>query len=125
VFIGYGLDGVGYRFYDPVMKKLIRCCDAEFREDQRLKDIDRVKEDDPTHDDDREDCHGEEMQSDVEADAQVKSTHERKPLKRYTVEELVVTSNVEVPALVENADDKMIDTCGIVVGMTTDCPLES
>jgi hypothetical protein len=34
VFIGYGLDGVGYRFYDPVMKKLIRCSDAEFSEDQ-------------------------------------------------------------------------------------------
>ncbi|MCI27037.1 hypothetical protein A2U01_0048235, partial [Trifolium medium] len=43
------------------MKKLIRCFDAEFREDQRLKDIDRVKEDDPTHE--------EEMQSDVEVDA--------------------------------------------------------
>ncbi|MCI59442.1 hypothetical protein A2U01_0080697, partial [Trifolium medium] len=55
------------RFYDPVMKKLIRCCDAEFREDKRLKDIDRVRDDDPTRDDDRENCHGEEMQSDVEA----------------------------------------------------------
>ncbi|MCI50005.1 hypothetical protein A2U01_0071249, partial [Trifolium medium] len=36
-------------FYDPVMEKLIRCCDAEFREDQRLKNIDRVRDDDPTH----------------------------------------------------------------------------
>ncbi|MCI80130.1 hypothetical protein A2U01_0101401 [Trifolium medium] len=43
-------------------------------------------------------------------------------MKRYTVEELVVTSDVEAPALVEDADDKMIETCGIVVGMTTDCP---
>jgi hypothetical protein len=122
VFIGYGLDGVGYRFYDPVMKKLIRCCEAEFIEDQRLKDIDRVKGDDPTHDEDRESCHEVEMQSDVEADAQVKTTQERKPLKRYTVEELDVTSDIEAPALVEDADDKMIETCGIVVGMTTDCP---
>jgi hypothetical protein len=34
------------------MKKLIRCCDAEFREDQWLKEIDRVKENDPTRDED-------------------------------------------------------------------------
>ncbi|MCI93697.1 hypothetical protein A2U01_0114995, partial [Trifolium medium] len=61
------------------------------------------------------------MQSDVKADAQVKTTQERKPLKRCTVEELVVTSDVEAPAFVEDADDKMIETCGIVVGMTTDC----
>ncbi|MCI68816.1 hypothetical protein A2U01_0090077, partial [Trifolium medium] len=35
---------------------------------------------------------------------------ERKPLKRYTVEGLV-TSDVEAPALVEDADDKIIETC--------------
>jgi hypothetical protein len=122
VFIGYGLDGVGYRFYDPVMKKLIRCSDAEFSEDQQLKDIDRVKGDDPTHDDDRESCHGIEMQSDVEIDAQIKATQERKPLKRCTVEELVATSDVEAPAWFENADNMMTETCGMVVGMTTDCP---
>ncbi|MCH79776.1 hypothetical protein A2U01_0000532, partial [Trifolium medium] len=98
------------------------CCDAEFSEDQRLKNIDRVEGDDPTHGEDRECCHEEEMQSDVEADAQVKTTQERKLLKRYTVEGLVVTSDVEVSAFVENADDKMIKTCGIVVGITTDCP---
>jgi len=39
VFLGYGLDGVGYRLYDPVLKKLIRCCEAEFIKDQGLKDI--------------------------------------------------------------------------------------
>jgi hypothetical protein len=87
-----------------------------------LKDIDRVKGDDPTHDEDRESYHGLEMQSDVEADAQVKTTQERKPLRRCTVEKLVVTSDVEAPALIEDADDMMIETCGIVVGMTTDCP---
>ncbi|MCI67883.1 hypothetical protein A2U01_0089142, partial [Trifolium medium] len=26
------------------------------------------------------------------------------------------------PALIEDADDKVIETCGIVVGMTTDSP---
>jgi hypothetical protein len=43
-------------------------------------------------------------------------------LKRCTVEDLIVTSDVETPALVEDADDMMIETCDIVVGMTTDCP---
>ncbi|MCI65945.1 hypothetical protein A2U01_0087203, partial [Trifolium medium] len=57
-------------------------CDAEFREDQRLKDIDRVRDDDSTHDDDddRENCHGE-------------TTQERKSLKSYTIEGLVVGSS--------------------------------
>ncbi|MCI41874.1 hypothetical protein A2U01_0063108, partial [Trifolium medium] len=59
-----------------------------------------VRGDNPTHDDDLESCHGEEMQSDVEADA----------------------SDGETPALLEDAYDTMIETCGIVVGMTTDCP---
>ncbi|MCI87313.1 hypothetical protein A2U01_0108595, partial [Trifolium medium] len=70
-----------------------------------MKDIDRVRDDDPTHDKDRESYHEEEIQSDA-------TTQERKPLKWYTVEGLVVTTDVEVPALVEDADDKMIDTCG-------------
>jgi hypothetical protein len=61
VFIGYGLDEVGYKFYDPVMNKLIRCCNAEFRENWLLKDIDIAKGDDPTHDEDCESCHEIEM----------------------------------------------------------------
>lgn len=53
MFIGYGWDGVGYKFYDPNMKKLIRSCDVEFIENQLLKDIDEVNDDDAdlTHDD--------------------------------------------------------------------------
>jgi hypothetical protein len=62
------------------------------------------------------------MQSNVETDAHVKTTQERKLLKRCTVEELVVTSDVEAPALVEDANNKMIETCDIVVGLTTDYP---
>ncbi|MCI73743.1 hypothetical protein A2U01_0095007, partial [Trifolium medium] len=54
------------------------------------------------------------MQSDVEADAHVKITQEIKPLKRYTIEGLVVTSDGEVLALVEDADDKMIKTRSII-----------
>ncbi|MCI02105.1 hypothetical protein A2U01_0023137, partial [Trifolium medium] len=37
-----------------------------------------------------------------------------------SVEGLVVTSDVEVHVLVEDADGK-IETCDIDVGMTTDC----
>jgi len=37
-----------------------------------LKNIDRVIVDDPTHDEDRENCHGGEVQSDVEHVAQIK-----------------------------------------------------
>jgi hypothetical protein len=44
---------------------------------------------------DRASCHEIEMQSDVEADAQVKTTQERKPLKRFTYVEKLVTSDVE------------------------------
>ncbi|MCI42890.1 hypothetical protein A2U01_0064127, partial [Trifolium medium] len=32
------------------------------------------------------------------------------------------THDDDPPALIEDADDKMIETCGIVVGMTADCP---
>ncbi|KAG7553078.1 Zinc finger CCHC-type superfamily [Arabidopsis thaliana x Arabidopsis arenosa] len=41
VFIGYGQDEFGYRFYDPVKKKLIRSRDVVFMEDQTIKDIDK------------------------------------------------------------------------------------
>ncbi|KFK32108.1 hypothetical protein AALP_AA6G199700 [Arabis alpina] len=41
VFIGYGLVEFGYRFYDPVTKKLIRSRDVVFMEDQTIKDIDK------------------------------------------------------------------------------------
>ena len=41
VFIGYGQDEFGYRFYDPVGKKLLRSRDVVFIEDQTIKDIDK------------------------------------------------------------------------------------
>lgn len=44
VFLGYGLDEFGYKFYDPVEKKLVRSRDAVFVENQTIEDIDRVKE---------------------------------------------------------------------------------
>ena len=37
VFIGYGQDQLGYRFYDPVQKKLVRSHDAVFIEDKTIK----------------------------------------------------------------------------------------
>jgi hypothetical protein len=124
VFLGYGLDGVGYRLYDPVLKKLIRCCEAEFIEDQRLKDIDTVIVVDPTHDEDREICHGGEVQSEVEPVAQIKTTQVRKPLERYTAEGVAIA--IDDRALVSDSQVmKNVNVCDIVVEKTTDCPLES
>jgi len=39
IFIGYGHDEFGYRFYDPVEKRLVRSRDVTFVEDQTVKDI--------------------------------------------------------------------------------------
>ncbi|KAL5842405.1 hypothetical protein ACOSQ3_013008 [Xanthoceras sorbifolium] len=41
IFVGYGQDQFGYRFYDPVHKKLVRSRDAVFVEDQTIEDIDK------------------------------------------------------------------------------------
>lgn len=43
IFIGYGQDEFGYRFYDPVDKKLIRSRDAVFFEDQTIEDINKTE----------------------------------------------------------------------------------
>ena len=42
VFIGYGQDELGYRFYDPVLKKLVRSRDAVFMEDHTIQDIEKT-----------------------------------------------------------------------------------
>uniref|UniRef100_A0A0D3AGD1 Retroviral polymerase SH3-like domain-containing protein n=1 Tax=Brassica oleracea var. oleracea TaxID=109376 RepID=A0A0D3AGD1_BRAOL len=43
VFFGYGQDEFGYRFYDPVERKLVRSRDVVFMEDQKIKNIDKSK----------------------------------------------------------------------------------
>ncbi|MCI76655.1 hypothetical protein A2U01_0097925, partial [Trifolium medium] len=43
VFVGYGLDKSGYRFFDPVQRKLIRSRDVVFMEDYTIGDIDKVE----------------------------------------------------------------------------------
>ena len=43
IFIGYGQDEFGYRFYDLIDKKLIRSCDIVFFEDQTIEDIDKTE----------------------------------------------------------------------------------
>jgi len=50
IFIGYGEDEFGYRFYDPVEKKLVRSRDVQFMEDQTIEDIDKVKKTTPEKD---------------------------------------------------------------------------
>lgn len=43
IFIGYGTDECGYKFYDPVSKKIIWSRDTIFVEDQTLKNIDKIE----------------------------------------------------------------------------------
>lgn len=43
IFVGYGLDKFGYRFYDPVEKKLIRSRDVVFVENQTIEDIQKAE----------------------------------------------------------------------------------
>jgi len=121
VFLGYDLDGVGYRLYDPVLKKLIRCCEAEFIKDQRLKDIDRVIVDDPTRDEYRKNCHGGDVQSEVKPVAHIKATQGRKPLDRYTAEVVVIAID-DKTRVFDSQVMENVDVYDIVVGKTTDCP---
>ncbi|WJX83794.1 hypothetical protein P8452_66428 [Trifolium repens] len=51
VFVGYGLDEFGYRFFDPVKRKLIRSRDVVFMEDYTIEDIDKVENKDPNCED--------------------------------------------------------------------------
>ncbi|KAJ4718977.1 Retrovirus-related Pol polyprotein from transposon TNT 1-94 [Melia azedarach] len=51
VFLGYGQDEFGYRFYDPMQKKLVRSRDAIFIEDQTIQDIEKLKEEMPQYSD--------------------------------------------------------------------------
>jgi len=41
IFVGYGQDEFGYRFFDPVEKKLVRSRDVVFFEDQTIEDLDK------------------------------------------------------------------------------------
>ena len=50
IFIGYGEDEFGYRFYDPIEKKLVRSRDVKFMEDQTIEDIDKMKKSTPKED---------------------------------------------------------------------------
>lgn len=51
VFLGYGQDEFGYRFYDLVQKKLVRSRDVIFIEDQIVQDIEKLKEEMPQYND--------------------------------------------------------------------------
>ena len=50
IFIGYGEDEFGYRFYDPIEKKLVRIRDVKFMEDQTIEDIDKMEKSTPKED---------------------------------------------------------------------------
>ncbi|GAA0148830.1 hypothetical protein LIER_08165 [Lithospermum erythrorhizon] len=50
---GYGLDEFGYRFFDPVQRKLIHNLDVVFMEDYTIEDIDKVEKEDLTFEDEK------------------------------------------------------------------------
>ena len=52
VFIGYGQDELGYRFYYPVQKKLVRSRDVVFMEDYTIQDIEKTDATESQHSDD-------------------------------------------------------------------------
>ena len=43
IFIGYGQDEFGYKFFDHVEKKTVRSRDVKFMEDQTIEDIDIIR----------------------------------------------------------------------------------
>jgi len=50
IFIGYGEDEFGYKFHDPVDKKLVRSRDIHFMEDQTIDNIEKVEKTTPKND---------------------------------------------------------------------------
>ena len=46
IFVGYGQDEFGHRFFDPVKKKLVRSYDVVFFEDQTIGNLDKVEKND-------------------------------------------------------------------------------
>ena len=43
IFIRYGMDKFGYKFYDLIGKKVIQSKDVVFVEDQTLRDVNKAK----------------------------------------------------------------------------------
>ena len=52
IFIGYGENEFGYRFYDPVEKKLVIIRDVKFMENQTIEDNGKVEKSTPKEDND-------------------------------------------------------------------------
>jgi len=61
------------------------------------------------------------VQSEVEPVAQIKSTHDRKPMLRYTAERVTIAIDDRAPDF-DSQKMKNVDVCSIVVRKTTDCP---
>ena len=50
IFIGYGENEFGYKFYDHVEKKLVRSRDVKFMKDQTIEGINKVEKSTPKED---------------------------------------------------------------------------
>lgn len=126
VFVGYGHDEFGYRFYDPIHKKLVRSRDAVFMEDETIEDIDKLKA--PLHRPEKENIDMSivppaEVQNDehdtIETDDSVpeqplttegpdpiplrRSSRNRQPSTRYPVNEYILLTDGGEPECFEEA----------------------
>jgi len=107
IFISYGEDEFGYRFYDPVEKKLVRSRDVQFMEHHTIEDIDKVDKTTPEKDSNLTDGNPIRLPAhnleNVETKAQDDEQH-------GDVDDQQVRSGVEVP--IDDAQEEHDDDLG-------------
>ncbi|RVW61571.1 Retrovirus-related Pol polyprotein from transposon TNT 1-94 [Vitis vinifera] len=112
VFIGCGQDELGYRFYDPVQKKLVRSRDAMFMEDHTIQDIEKIDATEFQYSDNLIDLdpipltHLPTQSPVAEALPDIplrRSTRDRHPSTRYSVDDYVLLTDGREPESYEEA----------------------
>ena len=87
IFLGYGRDDFGYKFWDPVDKKIVRSRDVVFLEDQTIEDIE--KEEKP-----KQVTHGFiDVEPKPPAIIMIRSVRERHPSQKYSPHEFVLLTD--------------------------------
>jgi len=119
IFIGYGEDEFGYRFYDPIEKKLVRNRDVQFMEDQTIEDIYKVEKTTPEKDSNLTDGNPMRLPAhnleNVETEAQDNEQH-------GDVDDQQVRSGVEVP--IDDAQEEHDDDDDQQVGSGVEVPID-
>ena len=107
IFISYGENEFGYRFYDPLEKKLVKSCDVKFMEDQTIEDIDKVKY---TPKEDNGVADFEPVEPPIHGDATeppqvqlMRSNMERQLSRRYSTNEYVILTDNGEPKCFKEA----------------------